>query len=190
MEKIFLNLRGGTLCLITLLAALSRLLIYPSNYAPIRAMLLFGAAYFSGKYVALLFPIITMWISDMVSNNVVYNRYFDHFVWYCRGFYWTYGSFILIGLFGFSLLKKVKAQTVLLESLSTSIFFFIKSNLGVCFSGSMYPKYINYLISCRIGAEPFFRNTLQGGLAYNGLLFGVFEFAQARISSLKIAHYD
>lgn len=77
MEKIFLNLRGGTLCLIILLAALSRLLISPSNFAPIGAMLLLGAAYFLGKYVALLYTIITMWISYMVLNNVVYNRYFD-----------------------------------------------------------------------------------------------------------------
>lgn len=185
MKNQKINIRFGVLCLLILLAAFSRLLPHPSNFAPIGAMALFGAAYFSQRYLAFLIPIISMWLSDLVLNNVVYGQYFDHFVWFYQGFYFTYGAFILIGLMGFLLLKKVKIQTLLIGSLSASILFFLVSNFGVWFSGTMYPKDLNGLMACYTAAIPFFKNTLMGDLVYCGVLFGAFELAQARIPALQ-----
>ncbi len=184
MEKTFFNLRFGTLCLMVLFAAFSRLLPHPPNFAPIGAMALFGAVYFSRKYLALIVPIIAMWLSDLVLNNVIYGQYFDHFVWFYQGFYWTYSAFILIGLVGFLLFRKVKVQTVLLGSLSASILFFLVSNFGVWFSGTMYPKDVNGLLACYSAGIPFFKNTLAGDFVYCGVLFGAFEYAQVRIPLL------
>lgn len=190
MEKLKINIRFGTLSVFILLAAFSRLIPHPPNFAPIGAMALFGAAYFSRKYIALVIPIIAMWLSDLVLNNVVYGQYFDHFVWFYQGFYWTYGAFVIIGLIGFLLLKKVKVQTLLIGSLSASILFFLLSNFGVWFSGTMYPKDLNGLLVCYTAAIPFFKNTLMGDLVYCSVLFGAFEFAQAKIPSLKPAGHD
>ena len=186
MKNQKIDIRFGILSLLILLSALSRLIPHPPNFAPIGAMALFGAAYFSKKYIALIIPIIAMWLSDMVLNNVVYGQYFDHFVWFYQGFYWTYGAFILISLIGFLLLKKVKVQTVLVGSLSSSILFFLVSNFGVWFSGNMYPKDLNGLMTCYAAAIPFFKNTLMGDLVYCGILFGSFEFAQYKIPALKL----
>lgn len=186
MKKQKIDIRFGVLSLLILLSAFSRLIPHPPNFAPIGAMALFGAAYFSKKYIALIIPIIAMWLSDMVLNNVVYGQYFDHFVWFYQGFYWTYGSFVLISLIGFLLLKKVKVQTVLVGSLSSSILFFLVSNFGVWLSGNMYPKDLNGLMTCYTAAIPFFKNTLMGDLVYCGILFGSFEFAQYKIPTLKL----
>ena len=186
MEKLKINFRFGALSLFVLLAAFSRLIPHPPNFAPIGAMSLFGAAYFSKKYVALVIPIIAMWLSDLALNNIVYGQYFDHFVWFYQGFYWTYGAFVIIGLSGFFLLKKVKVQTILFGSLSASLLFFILSNFGVWFSGTMYSKDLNGLIACYTAAIPFFKNTVMGDLVYCSILFGVFEFAQYKIPALKI----
>ena len=74
-EKKNLHLRYGVITLMVLLAAFSRLLPHPPNFAPIGAMALFGAAYFSQRYLSFLIPIISMWLSDLVLNNVVYKTF-------------------------------------------------------------------------------------------------------------------
>lgn len=186
-EKKTLHLRFGVITLMMFLAAFSRLIPHPPNFAPIGAMALFGAAYFSQRYLSFLIPISSMWLSDLALNNIVYARYFDHFVWFYQGFYWTYGAFIFIGLLGFLLLKKVKVQTVLIGSVSASILFFLLSNFGVWFSGTMYPKDLNGLMACYTAAIPFFKNTIIGDLVYCSVLFGAFEFAQTKIPALQSA---
>jgi len=179
------SLRISTIALLTLFAAFSRLIPHPPNFAPIGAMALFGAAYFSQRYLAFVIPIISMWLSDLLLNNVVYGQYFDHFVWVYDGFYWTYGAFIIIGLVGFVLLKRVKPQILFVASLSASVLFFLISNFGVWASGTMYPHSFSGLISCYAAGMPFFKNTLLGDLVYCSVLFGAFEFLQYRFPVLR-----
>ena len=186
MKKSTINIRFGILSLFVLLAAFSRLLPHPPNFAPIGAMALFGMAYFSQKYFALIIPIIAMWLSDLVLNNVVYGQYFDHFVWFYQGFYWTYAAFILIGVIGYLLLKKVKIMNLLLASVLASVVFFIVSNFGVWASANMYPKNFSGLMACYTAGLPFFKNTLTGDLVYSGVLFGAFEVAKYRYPMLKL----
>jgi hypothetical protein len=186
MEKSKINLRFGVLSIIILLAAFSRLIPHPPNFAPVSAMALFGAAYFSKKHLALLFPIVAMWLSDLVLNNVVYGRYFDGFTFFYQGFYWTYSAFIIIGMLGFFLLKKVGAFRLILASISASILFFLISNFGVWASGFMYPLTWDGLLTCYTAALPFFQNTLTGDLVYNGVLFGSFELARHKFPVLQI----
>jgi len=186
MEKSKINVRFGVLTMLVLLAAFSRLLPHPPNFAPIGAMALFGAAYLSKKYFAFIIPIASMWLSDLVLNNIVYGQYFDHFVWAYQGFYWTYGAFIVIGLIGFALLKKIKIQNILLASLLASISFFIISNFGVWTSGTMYPKTFSGLITCYSAGLPFLKNTFMGDMVYSGILFGVFELAKLQFPVLQL----
>ena len=185
MEKKKINIRFGVLSLVILLAAFSRLIPHPPNFAPIGAMSLFGAAYFSRKYLAFIVPIAAMWLSDLVLNNVIYGQYFDHFVWFYKGFYWTYAAFIFIGLIGFGLLKKVRPAKLLIASLLASVVFFLVSNFGVWASGTMYPDTFSGLMSCYAAGLPFFKNTLIGDLAYSGALFGIFEFVQYKAPVFK-----
>ncbi|HEY9123149.1 MAG TPA: hypothetical protein PK252_04400 [Bacteroidales bacterium] len=185
-EKKNLHLRYGVITLMVLLAAFSRLLPHPPNFAPIGAMALFGAAYFSQRYLSFLIPIISMWLSDLVLNNVVYSQYFDHFVWFYQGCYWTYGAFIMIGLIGFVALKRIKIRNLILASLLASIIFFLLSNFGVWASTNMYPKSFSGLMTCYAAGLPFFKNTLLGDFVYIGVLFGAFEFAQSRMPVLRL----
>lgn len=189
MEKSKINIRIGILSLIVLLAAFSRLIPHPPNFTTIGAMSLFGAAYFSRKYLAFVVPIVAMWLSDLLLNNVIYGQYFDHFVWFYNGFYWTYAAFIFIGFIGFGLLKKVRPANLLIASLSASVIFFLVSNFGVWASGTMYPNTFSGLINCYAAGLPFFKNTLMGDLAYSGALFGIFELAQYKVPGLRNSAY-
>ncbi len=186
MKRQKINLRFGVISLLILLAAFSRLIPHPPNFTPVGAMALFGAAYFSKRYLAFAVPILAMWLSDLVLNNVVYAQYFDEFTLFYSGFYWTYSAFIVIGIAGFFLLKRTKPQNILIASLTASILFFMVSNFGVWASGMMYPKSFSGLIACYAAAIPFFQNTMMGDLIYSSVLFGVFEFAQYKLPLLRL----
>jgi hypothetical protein len=186
MENQKIALRFSVISLMIVLAAFSRLIPHPPNFAPIGAMALFGAAYFSKKFIALIIPVLSMLISDLVINNTIYAQYFEGFTFFYQGFYWTYAAFIVIGVIGFFMLKKVQLKSVILASLFAAVLFFIISNFGVWASGTMYPQNFSGLIACYTAAIPFFKNTLMGNLVYSGVLFGAFELAQNRIPILKI----
>ena len=186
MEKKKINLRFSVITVMILLAALSRLLPHPPNFAPIGGMALFGAAYFGKRYWAFLVPIISMWISDLILNNVVYGQYFDHFVWFYGGSLFTYGAFALIVLFGMLMLKKVRLLSLIVSALGASVIFFLVSNFGVWFSGTMYPKDFGGLITCYTAGLPFFRNTIAGDLVYSAVMFGVFEWSARRFPQLRL----
>lgn len=185
MDKKKINLRFSIITLMILFAALSRLLPHPPNFAPIGGMALFGAAYYSKRYWAFIIPVASMWISDLVLNNVVYSQYFDGFVWFYSGSVFTYGAFLLITLFGMFTLKNVQVPNVIASALGASVIFYLVSNFGVWLSSGMYPHTPVGLQACYIAALPFFQNTIAGDLVYSAVLFGAFEFSMSRFPSLK-----
>lgn len=171
--------------MLILLAAMSRLIPHPANFAPVGGMALFGAAYYSKRYLAFLIPVLSMWISDLILNNVVYGQYFDRFVWFYAGSLFTYGAFALIVLFGMSVIRKVRVPTLLLSALGASVIFFLVSNFGVWFSSGMYPHTTEGLTACYAAGIPFFKNTAAGDLFYTAILFGAFEWSARRFSALR-----
>jgi hypothetical protein len=56
--------RAAVLTVLILLAAMSRLLPHPPNFAPIAAIALFGSAHFDRKWKAFLVPLAAMLLSD------------------------------------------------------------------------------------------------------------------------------
>ena len=143
------HLRYSVVSVLIILAALSRLLPHPPNMAPIAGMALFGAGYYSKKYWAYLIPIASMWVSDLILNNVVYGQYFDRFVWFYSGSLFTYGAFALIVLLGTITLKKKSVGSILFSALGASVIFFIVSNFKIFLIGFILILYykgisINY----------------------------------------------
>jgi hypothetical protein len=186
MEKQKINLRFGVIGSVILLAALSRLIPHPANFAPIGGMALFGAAYYSKRYWSFIIPIVSMWISDLILNNVVYGQYFEGFVWFYSGSLFTYGAFALIVLFGMFTLKKVRILNLTVSALGASVIFFLVSNFGVWLSAGMYPHTAAGLEACYVAGIPFFKNTVAGDLVYSAILFGVFELSARRFPQLRL----
>lgn len=166
-------------------AALSRLLPHAYNFTPIGAIALFGAAYFTNKKWAILVPLMALWISDLLLNNLVYSAYHDGFAWLTGGFIYLYGSIILTVILGFIILKKITVGRVLSGALAASLLFFIISNFGVWISSPMYPLTIEGLIMCYTAAIPFFHNTIAGNVIYSAVLFGGYEWLKATYPSLE-----
>ncbi|MCD7969915.1 MAG: hypothetical protein LUF87_06135 [Alistipes sp.] len=185
MKKI--RLRYTVLGLIILLAAVSRLIPHPANFAPVGAMALFGAAYYSRRSLAYLIQVAAMYMSDLLINNTMYVHYFDGFVWMHPGACFTYGAMALMVLGGELVLKRVTAGRVLAASLAASVIFFAVSNFGAWVSYPMYTKDLHGLLMCYTAGIPFLKNTLMGDLFYCTVMFGGFELVQRRVPSLKPA---
>jgi hypothetical protein len=187
MQQNKINLRFITILGFIVLAAASRFLPF-HNFTALGAISLFGAAHFAKKWVAVFITLITAWVTDLFVNNVLYAKFFPTFTWFYDGFYWQYGSYILIAIAAFYLFKQVNVKTVLTGALMSTAIFFLVSNFGVWASSNniIYPKTFSGLITCYTAAIPFLQGTLLSDLLYSVILFGGFALAQKRLPILAI----
>lgn len=154
-------------------AAISRFIPHISNFTPLAAIAIFGAAHISNKKLAFIVPLFAIWFSDLIINNTVYAANFETFTWFYGGFYWQYGSYLLIGLVAYFVFKNsINPFKVIGTSVSASVLFFAISNLGVWLSGTLYPKTVEGLMACYTAGIPFFRATFTSDLLFSGFLFG------------------
>ena len=167
-----------------LIVAFARIIPHYPNFTPLCAIALFGGKYFNNKYLAYLLPLLALWISDILINNLILNNYFDGFILFYSGFYWQYGSFILITLIGRKTLKNFSFIRLLGISISSSLLFFVISNFGVWISSSFYSKDIFGIISCYVAAIPFYYGTLSGTIFYSFFLFGSYELLSRKLSKV------
>ncbi|MEE3152399.1 MAG: DUF6580 family putative transport protein [Candidatus Neomarinimicrobiota bacterium] len=184
-----LNLQTGIISIIILLAAFTRIMPHPPNFSPMAAIGLFGAAHFAKKWQAFLIPLIGIWISDLVINNIVYSSHSSNFVWFYGGFYWQYISYVFIifaGLFIFN--KGISVTNTLGGMVSSSGIFFLFSNFGVWAGGAMYTKNISGLITCYAAGIPFIHNTIISDALFTTVLFGTYYLLQTEYSYLKLKH--
>lgn len=183
-----LVLRNGVLFILILLAAFSRIIPHMPNFSPLGAIGLFGAAHFSKRWQAFLVPIAATWLSDLYINNVIYGQYYPTFTWFYEGFYWQYGTYLLITLAGIFILNKVTPLRILGAALTSSALFFLITNFS-CWPGNpMYSQDLNGLIACYIAGIPFLEGTLYGDLFYSATLFGLFALAQRQFPVLRLQH--
>lgn len=156
-----------------------------SNFTPLAAMALFGGAYFTKNTKAYFFPLITLWLGDIVLNKLVF--YHEWRLFY-DGWYWTYGSFALMVLTGKLMIRKVNVANVGLSALVATLIHWIGTSPAcLLIEGSMYPRTFNGWITSLVAAIPYEWNMLVSTLIFCGVLFGGFELLQRRYSSLQPA---
>ncbi len=180
-------MKNNTIAIISiiLLAAASRLIPHPSNFAPLGAMALFGGFYFTKKWQAFLITITAWWLADLFLNNLVYSFMFKEFTWLSQSFITVAIAIFAIILISKIVIKKADAQSVILASVLSSIAFFVITNFGTFLQ--YYPKNSNGLMAAYTAGIPFFTNTLLGDLIYTTILFGAYHLVANRLklSSVK-----
>ena len=149
--------------LFIVLGVLSRLLPHPPNFSPIAMMALFSGTYLSKKQ-ALTIPLLIMIVSDIFIG-------LHGLIW------WTWGSFLLIGLIGVWLKKRLGLLVAAGKAFVSSVIFFLITNFGVWVSTNWYPHTFKGLVDCFVAAVPFFRNTLTSDFCYFLIFFGGYELA-------------
>jgi len=163
--------------ILIILAILSRLLPHPANFTPIGALGLFAGAYLT-RQSAWLIPIAAMLISDFFIG-----------LYHPVAMLFVYFGFIASAVIGRLILFHQRSIINLAGSaLASAIIFFILSNLGVWFSGTLYPMNLTGLSECYLMAIPFFGNTLISQFVYVLLLFGAAEIISDWISRRQGTH--
>ncbi len=164
----FLTITG-----LILLAAASRLLPHPPNFAPIIAIALFGGAYFSRKWMAIIVPFIIMFITDLILG-------------FHTDMLAVYVGFALIVGIGFMLRNRISISGILGASLGGSVLFFLITNFSVWLTGTMYPYTAGGLVTCFAAGIPFFHYSVISTLVYSSVLFGAFELAKSKFRDLAV----
>lgn len=142
-----------------LVAALSRLLPHPPNFAPIAAIALFGGIRLGGG-AAYVMPLAALALSDL-------------FLGFHATVPFVYGSFLAIAFLGTRLKDHATPGSVLAAALASSLLFFFATNLGTWAVGGLYPLTAEGLKACFTAAIPFYRNTMAGDLFFLAALFGI-----------------
>ena len=161
-----------------------------ANFTPIGAMGLFGGAYFTSRWKAFAFPLLTLFASDLIISNIVFDGKYG--VLY-SGWYIIYGIFALIVFFGKWILQKVTLKNVIGASVVAALGHWLIADFTVWIGGgtdlrTMAPLTKNWagLVQCYAQGFPFMKNFLIGNLVYSGILFGGFQLAQQRYPVLKL----
>lgn len=196
LQKI--NPRTTVLVLFILLAALFRLLNTAStfsslvNFTPIGAMAIFGGTYFNTRWKGYLFPLLTLFISDVIMMKLIYPGSGNGLLY--SGWYWTYGAFALMVLIG-KYIKKVSFKSVILAAVAAALTHWIITDFGVWMGGGLdittgqpYTHDLPGFIQCYVLAIPFMKNMLIGNIIYGSILFGGFEYLQNRYPVLQVTY--
>jgi hypothetical protein len=146
-----------------LAAAATRLLPHPPNFTAIGAVALFGGAYFSRRWVAMVVPLAAMLLADVVLTDP------DPV---------SYACFALTVPLGMLLHSRVTFGRTTAAAVAGSVLFFVVSNFAVWMGSKTYSQDLAGLAACYAAAIPFAWNMLAGNLFYCGVLFGGMEAIQ------------
>lgn len=150
----------------------------PMGFAPQIAMALFAGSVSRDKRLAFLFPILSLFISDLL-----YQFLYSQGLTTIKGFYsgqvvnyLVIASVTVIGFF----INKKKIGQVFIGSLAGAIYFFLASNFTVWVGGGLdinsqpYPRSVTGLLLCYTEALPFFKWSVISTLVFNAIFFGSF----------------
>jgi hypothetical protein len=154
-----------------------------ANFSSIGAMAIFGGSRIKQPLVAILFPLITLLMSDSILSITVYKQFHQGFLY--SGWYWVYGAFALMVFAGSKLLKTVTAMNILIACICITLIHWVVADLGVWLQGSLYPKNLAGWGACLVAAIPFERNFFAGSLLYSFVLFGGYAIIQKSDSRFR-----
>lgn len=149
--------RVSVAILMVIATVISRILPHPPNFTPILAVSLFSGAYLTDRKLALVVPILAMFVSDL------YLGFHDLMPV-------VYGFMVLSVLFGKQIGTSVSKSFG--YTFVGSVLFFVVTNVAVWATSGMYTLDLVGLRHCFVMAIPFFQNSILGDLVYSGILFG------------------
>ncbi len=180
LQKI--NTRNVVLAIIIVLMAAIRLLnvkyqVY-SNLTPVGALAVFSGVYFDDKWKAYAIILLTFFVSDIFINHF----YFGTWSLWNSSTFWYGICFSIIVFFG-SLIKKINVTTGLVILLAPVAIHWLIMDLPWIIG--IYPKTFAGYSASLVAAIPFEKNMLFGDAIYGLILFGGFELAKSKYTSLR-----
>ena len=156
-----------------------------ANYSPLVAMALFGGAYFKSNLKAILFPLLTIFLSDLILFATVHKEYGNGFLY--DGWTWVYAAFLMIALAGKFIIKKISVQRITIALIVSVFIHWIVTDFAVWLGSKTYPQTWAGFNACLTAAIPFELRLTAATIAYSAIMFGVFEWVKRKNSLLQTA---
>jgi len=150
----------------------------PMGFAPQIAMALFAGSVSKDKRFAFLFPILSLFVSDLIYQ-ILYVQGLSTIKGFYSGQWENYLLIASVTVIGF-FINKNKIGQIFIGSLAGAVYFFLISNFMVWIGGGWdinnqpYPRSFTGLMLCYSEALPFFKWSVLSTLLFNGIFFGSF----------------
>jgi hypothetical protein len=181
-----MSFRTTVLLSAIVLAAVTRWVPHLANFAPITAMAVFATARLTDRRLALLVPLVALFVSDLGLEAL--HRLGLSKTWGLYPTMWVvYAATLAVALLGFMIRRSRSPFAIAGTVLSGSLLFFLLSNLGVWAFWGIYPRTLDGLLLCYTQAIPFYRFSMLGDCVYGLIFFGGFALAEARFPALRPA---
>ena len=156
-----------------------------SNFAPLAAIALCGAAYFPRKYKFTV-PFAALLLSDVALDFYYGASLFDPLI-FCR-----YFAFALVGLLGLALSSRPSLRTLIPASLAGSALFYAITNAFSWLTDPGYLKNVGGLIQAltvglpQYGSTPtwmFFRNSLVSDFLFTVVFVACMKYSRGEAAA-------
>ena len=177
-------MNNRTLALLSLImvAMVTRFIPHAPNFTAVGAAALLGGALFRNPFKSILIPVLVLFTSDLILNNVVYTQYYDGWVWLTPGFALIYGGFILSVFIGRFMTNGFKVLPLVGAGLLSAIVFYLLTNAGSWQASPLYTKDFSGLMNAYIAGLPFLLNQVLGTMVYGAILFSAAWFWVGQIN--------
>ena len=169
--------------LLIVIAAISRVILYPNNFSPIIGMAIFAGAVIKDRRLAFALPLLSMFLSDVLFEALSIAPGF--WGW---GQLVGYGILALITIIAFSM-KKINVLSVAGYSIGSSLLFFFLSNSAFFVFDNpvyhLYPQNFSGYIASLVGGLPFLKTGVIADLVYSTVLFCTYFLVQRYAFSKK-----
>ena len=153
-------------------------------FTPIGAMALFGGAYFKGPIKPIAFPLLTLFVSDIILSFTLYSEFRSGLLY--SGWFWTYGAFALMAVAGKFIIRQVTVPRVLISIIAATLIHWLVSDIGGCLQGTNGLPVLDVYMQRLLTAIPYEFRFLGGTAIYSALMFGSFELLQAKYGKLTV----
>jgi hypothetical protein len=165
----------------TVVAALARLVPHPPNFSPIGGVALFGGARLR-SWQAYVVPLLAMVLTDPIRSRIE-----GGYPAYSAMTPIIYASFLISVYLGRTFLRNtnnpVRIGSVVLAG---SLQFFLITNFFVWLGApDMYAQTLSGLATCYTAGLPFFGRTVLADLLYSGVLFSAYALLSRRLESSR-----
>jgi hypothetical protein len=165
--------------IMTVLAALVRLVPHPPNFSPIGGVALFGGARLRA-WQSYVVPLLAMVLTDPIRSRLE-----GGYPAYSAMTPIIYASFLISVFLGRAFLRNTNSPLRIASvAFVGSLQFFVITNFFVWLGAAdMYPQTFSGLAACYVAALPFFGRTVLADLFYAGVLFGAYALVSRRLKA-------
>lgn len=169
---------------------LARLIPHVPNFTPTESIAIFGAAYLGYRYLALLLPLVLIYVSDFFINNTIARSFFpetEGLVFFNEYMLYTASAIILIVMLSKWSLKNVNTKNVIFTVFASTILYYLVTNFSSwAITNSIYPSNMSGLIMAYVAGLPFLKVSILGNLLFSGFMFGGKAIIERIIESRQV----